>query len=69
MDYIELITTHWSRLGLCCKFLHSICSKGTQPFDFIKRKAICKLADKVECNSQINGGLIMFFWKFENKIF
>ena len=36
-------------------------SKGTQPFDFIKPNVIGKLALKVKYNSQINGGLIMFF--------
>ena len=57
---MELITTHCGRLGLCSKLLCSI-SKGTQPFNFIKRKVIRKLAYRVKCISQINGGLIVFF--------
>ena len=47
----------------------SIFSKATQPFDFIKTNIIRKLAFKVKCISQINGGLISFFRKFANKIF
>ena len=47
------------------KFLCSIFSKGTQPFDFIKRTVIWKLGYKGKYISQINGGLIMFF---KNKI-
>ena len=39
----------------------SIFSKGKQPFDFIKRNVIRKLAYKVKYIGQINGGLIMFF--------
>ena len=60
MDYMEVITTHSSRLGLCYKFLWGIFSKGIQPFDFIKHNLIRKVA-KVKCISQINGSLIMFF--------
>ena len=58
---MELITAHLSRWGLCYKFLCSIFSKGTQSFDFIKRKVIRKLSYKFKCISQINGCLIMFF--------
>ena len=36
---------------------------------FGKAHVIRKLAYKVKYTSQINGGLIMFFFKFENKIF
>ena len=39
---------------------HPWFSKGTQPFDFIQRNVIRKSTYKVK-NSQINGGLIMFF--------
>ena len=56
-----LITTHWSRLELCYKFLCSIFSKGTKPFDFIKCTVIWKLTYNIKCSSQINGCLILFF--------
>ena len=58
---MELISTDSHRLWLCHKFLCSIFSKGTQPFDFIKCNIIRKLAGKVKFISQINGGLTMFF--------
>ena len=35
-------------------------SKGTQPFDFLKPSIIWKLAYKVKCIGQINGGLMFF---------
>ena len=41
-------------------------SKATKTFDFIKPNLIRKLANKVKYISQINRGLIMFFWKFKN---
>ena len=44
----------------------SLFSKATQPSDFIKPNVIRKLAYKVKYIGQINGGLIMFFRKFEN---
>ena len=40
-------------------------SKGTQPFDFVKRNIIRKLVYKVEYIDQING----IFRKFKSKIF
>ena len=46
-----------------------IFSKAIQPYDFIKPNVIQKLAYEVKYISQINGGLIMFFRKFKNKIF
>ena len=46
-----------------------MCGKATQPFSFIKPTIIKKLAYEVEYITQINGGLIKFFWKFENKSF
>ena len=49
---VSTVSTHCHRLWLC---------KGTQPFDFIKRNVIRKVAHKVKYISQINGGLIMFF--------
>ena len=58
-----------------CKFLHlykSMCStfsKITQSFDFIKPKVIRKLVHKVQYITQTNGGLIIFFQKFEKNIF
>ena len=58
---MKLISTHRHKLWLCYKFLCSILSKGTQPFDFIKPNVISKLTYKVKYISQINGGLIMFF--------
>ena len=52
---MELLSTH-----LDCGFiLCSIFSKGTQPFDYIKRNVIRKLAYEVKYTSQINGGLII----------
>ena len=33
---------------MCNKFWYSVFGKGTQPFDFIKRKEIRKLADEVK---------------------
>ena len=56
---MELITTHCSRSGLCYKVLCSIFSKGSQPFDFIKRNVFRKIAYKVKCIGQMNGGLIL----------
>ena len=47
----------------------SIFSKATQLQDFIKPNVIRKLAYKVKYISQINGGLIMFFRKFKDRIF
>ena len=44
-------------------------SKATQPFDFIRPSLIRKLANKVKYISQINRGLVMFFWKFQKNIF
>ena len=46
-----------------------MCGKATQPFCFIKPTIIKKLAYVVKYITQINGGLIKIFWKFENKIF
>ena len=61
---MELLSTH-----LDCGFiLCSIFSKGTQPFDYIKRNIIRKLAYEVKYTSQINGGLIICRLWF-NKIF
>ena len=40
-------------------------SKGTQPFDFVKRDIIRKLTYRVNYIDQING----VFRKFESKIF
>ena len=56
---MELMSTH--RLWLCYQYLCSTFRKGTQPFDFMKRNIIRKLATKVKYVSQINRGLIMFF--------
>ena len=55
---MEVISTHRRRLWFYDKFLRSIFSKSTQPFDFIKPNAILKLTlfDHV-------------FTKFENTIF
>ena len=52
-------------IGSYFKFLGSIFSKDTQPFDFIKHNVIWKLAYQVKYSSQINGGLIRFseIWK------
>ena len=58
---MKLISTHSRRLWLCYKFLCTIFSKGTQPFDFIKRNVIQKFGCKVKYITQINGDLIMFF--------
>ena len=55
---MEIISTHLSILWLCNKFMCSIFSKDTQPFDFIKCQ---KLAHKVKYISYINGALIMLF--------
>ena len=66
---MELITTHCSKLEHCYRFLHSIFSKGTQPFAFIKCNVIQRLASKIKCISQINGGLIMFFGNWRMRIF
>ena len=60
---MELVSTHDLDSGvvnLCVVYLvkphnHLICNS--------------KIAYKVKYISQINGGLIMFFWKFEKKIF
>ena len=52
---MEEVSTHRHRLWLCYKFLCSIFSKHTQPFDFIKDNVIRKLAYKVKDISQING--------------
>ena len=35
---VLVISTHWRRLRLCYRFLCSMFSKDTSPFDFIKRK-------------------------------
>ena len=56
---MKLIPTHWNRLWLCYKFLCSIFSKDTKPFDFIKRNGLRKLDHKGKFISQINGGSIM----------
>ena len=45
---------------MCSIFL----SKGTKPFDFIKRNVIQKSAYKVKCIIQINGVLVMFGQSF-----
>ena len=45
---MELISTDWRRLWLCSKFLCSIFSKDKEPFNFIKRDIIKKLATKVK---------------------
>ena len=61
MDSMELISTHWHSdfvVHFCAAYSFN---KGTQPFDFIKPKVFGKLALKAKYNSQINGGLIMFF--------
>ena len=63
-----LISTHRHRLLHCFTCMFGIFSKAIQPYDFIKRSAIRKLTCKIKY-IRINGGLIMFFWKFENKIF
>ena len=52
--------TDWHRLWPSHKFLCRIFSTGKQPFDFIKRNIIRKLASKVKLISQINDGLILF---------
>ena len=49
--------------------MFSTFSKATQPFDFIKPNVIWKLGNKVKYISQINGGVIMLFRKFEKNIF
>ena len=67
-DQMEFISTHWHRLRHFCKFMWSIFTKATQSLDFIKPNLIRKLAHKVKYINQINGVLIMFFQKFENKI-
>ena len=43
---MELVSTHWTRLQLCYKFLCGIFRKDTQPFDFIKCNIIWKLVYK-----------------------
>ena len=48
-------------MGLCYKFLCSIFSKGTKPFDFMKGNIVRRLVNKVKCIGHINEGLIMFF--------
>ena len=63
---LTVITTRWYKLQICYKFLCGIFSKGTQSFNFIKHNTIWKLACKVKCISQSNGGLLMFFRNFEN---
>ena len=61
MDSMELTSTYWHS-GFVLHFCAvNLFSNGTQPFDFIKPNVIGKLALKVKCNSQVNGGLIMFF--------
>ena len=47
--------------GFIYKFLFSIFSKWTQPFNFIKCIVIQKLDYKDKYISQINGGVIKFF--------
>ena len=69
MDYIDLVSTHWHRLWQCYKFLCSIFSKATQPFDFIKWNIIWKLGYKVKYISQISRTLIMFFTNSRIKLF
>ena len=51
---MELISTHWCRLWLCCKFLCSMFSKGSQIFDFRKSNITWKLTYKVKYISQID---------------
>ena len=60
MDKIELKSTNRHILWLVTNFC-SIFSKGTQPFDFIKRNVIRIIAYKVKYISRFNRGLIMFF--------
>ena len=48
-------------LNVIIEYPHSIFSKDTQPFNFIKCNIIWKLVYKVKCISQINGGLIVLF--------
>ena len=67
-DQMEFISSHWHRFRHFCKFMWSIFAKATQSLDFIKPNLIRKLAHKVKYINQINGVLIMFFQKFENKI-
>ena len=54
-------STHWLRWRLCYKFLCSIFSKGTEPFDYTKSNIIWKLTFNIKYINQINGGLILFF--------
>ena len=51
------------------KFLCSTFSKGTQPFDFIKRNIIQTLAYKIKYVVQINGCLIMLFGHLKGRFF
>ena len=45
---MELISTHWCRLWLCCKFLCSMFSKGSQTFNIRKPNITWKLTYKVK---------------------
>ena len=53
MDQMGLISSHGGRMFHCCKFVCSISSKAN---------VIRKFAYKVKYISQINRGLIMFFF-------
>ena len=58
MELIQLIDVNCGVVVYLCE--------ATQPFDFIKPNVIRKFGIKLKYISQINGGLIMFFRKFEN---
>ena len=47
----------------------SIFSKATQSFGLVKPNVIWKLTNKAKYTNEINGGVIIFFRKFDNKIF
>ena len=50
-------------LNIVLRIEHS--NRLSRPTDLIKPSAVQKLANKVKYISQINGGLIVFYWKFE----